>query len=97
MLPFGLPLGVTFFVLLVGPCLPIVGKAAALLLFVLAAGILGGGTDGGMANVNGVFAGVDGGVGGLPTDGFTSFDDSSADVRDFLNMFDPHRPCCVVV
>jgi hypothetical protein len=85
-LPFTFALGVAFFALLVGPCFPIVGNGAGLLDLILAAGILGGGTDGGTANVNGVFAGVDGGVGGLPIEGFTSSDGVFAVSRDFRNM-----------
>lgn len=76
MFPFALslPLGMDVFALLVGPCLPIVGNWTALMVFILAAGILGGGTDGGTAKVKGVLAGVEGGVGGRPTNGFTSSD-----------------------
>jgi hypothetical protein len=85
-LPFAFALAVAFFALLAGPCLPIVGNGTTLLDFVLAAGILGGGTDGGTAKVNGVFAGVYRGVGGRPVNGFTSFDEAFAVSRGFRNM-----------
>ena len=71
---------------LVGPCRPIVGKGTVLVDFSFAAGIFGGGTVGGTASVKGVFAGVKGGVGGRPREGFTSLSDLFTDSRDLRNM-----------
>ena len=52
----------------------------------------GGGTVGGTARVKGVFAGVDGGVGGRPSNGFTSPEESVVVSRGLRNMFDRQRP-----
>lgn len=66
------PFAEEVFFALVGPCLPIVGNGACLLAFGFVAAILGGGIEGGTAREKGVFAGVEGGVGGRPTEGPTS-------------------------
>lgn len=73
-LPLSLtPFSAGFFALEDGPCLPIVGSGLDLLgLVVLILAIFGAGTVGGTAREKGVFAGVEGGVGGRPIEGFTS-------------------------
>lgn len=72
-----------FFALPVRPCLPIVGKGSGLLGFAFVA-MVGGGALGGTASLKGVFAGVPGGVGGLPVS------DVAAVTRGFLNMSPLH-------
>ena len=85
MFPFALVLpfavAIDFFAFPVGPCLPIVGRGTVLLDFA----IFGAGTLGGTAKVKGVFAGVEGGVGGRPTERLASlaaFDSVSRGLRN---------------
>ena len=91
MLPFGFPFGVDlaavvdFFALPMSPCLPMVGNGTGLLGLTVVAGIFGAGTLGGVAKVNGVFAGVMGGVGGRPVNAVAS--EPSEIIRGFLNIF----------
>lgn len=69
-----------------------VGTGAGLLGFALVAAILGGGTVGGIAREKGVFAGVDGGVGGRPTEAFTSSQESAAVSRGLRNIANIQGP-----
>ena len=85
--------GVAFFALPVGPCLPIVGSGTALFVFAFVPTIFGGGTLGAIARLNGVFAGVDGGVGGRPMDGCAELSglvaDNSRGFRNIASGYDP--------